>query len=324
VVACSAPRRLPRPDRVSRLRQLGGGHHRGRTWHSRFDVGRGPPDRLAQAETQYASQLHVTPTSETYALYLNVRTAPFNDLQVRQAVNYAVDRAQVSALLGNDTQPDCQILPVGLPGYRPYCPYTIDANMAGVWNGPDLALAERLIEGSGTRGTPITIWNLDDEDLAPADQYLVSLLDRLGYPTHIKDFSASDPTGPPGAADSRTAPQAILYSIPFAAEQFPSAAQILQTNFTCQSFRPDSIANANWSEFCDAALDAQIDSALAAESNNAPDTSALWAKTDQTATDQAPAVPLTTVTAINLVSARVGNYEYSYAQGVLLDQLWVR
>jgi ABC-type transport system substrate-binding protein len=149
----------------------------------------------------------------------------------------------------------------------------------------------------------------------------VSLLDRLGYPTHIKDFSNSDPTGTTGAASSRTAPQAVLYGI---GAPYPSAAELLQTNFACQSFVPDSTGNANLSEFCDSGLDAQIDSALAAETNNAPDTATLWAQADQTATDQAPAVPLTTQSDIHLVSPRVGNYQYSYDQGPLLDRLWVR
>ena len=86
--------------------------------------------------------------------------APFTDLRVRQAINYAVDRARIAALLGEDSQPACQILPVGLPGYRRYCPYTIDPNPAGVWHGPNLAKAERLIAASHTRGTP-------DHDLEP-------------------------------------------------------------------------------------------------------------------------------------------------------------
>ena len=71
-------------------------------------------------------------------------------------------------------------------------------------------------------------------------------------------------------------------------------------------------------------LDAQINSAVAAESNNSPDTAALWARADRTATDQAPAVPLTTTSDIHLVSARIGNYQYSFQQGALLDQLWVQ
>jgi len=282
-----------------------------------------PRDRIAEAQTQFAARLYVTPTSGTTALILNTRAAPFTDVRVRRAINYAVDRAQVAALLGQNSKPACQILPIGVPGYRRYCPYTIVPNPAGIWRAPDLARAQRLIDGSGTRGTPITIWNLDDEALAPADRYLVSLLDRLGYATRVKDFSAADPTGDPRFADSRTAPQAALYFIPIGLP-YPSASQVLQVSFACQAFVPNSIANSNWPEFCDHRLDGQINHALAAESTNAPDTAALWAQADRTATDQAPAVPLTTSSDIHLVAARVRNYQYSLAQGVLLDQLWVR
>ncbi len=282
-----------------------------------------PPNRMAQARTRFASQLYITPTSSTVALIFNTRRAPFTDVRVRRAINYAVDRARIAALTGQDSQPSCQILPVGLPGYRRYCPYTIDPNPAGIWHGPNLARAEQLIAASHTRGTPITIWNLQGTYFAAADHYLASLLDRLGYPTHVKDYSNSDPTGPPRFADSRTAVQAALYGIPLGL-LFPSAAQVLQNGFACRSFLPDSISNANWSEFCDHRLDSQIDSALHAESNNAPNTAALWAQADETATTQAPAAPLTTNSDIQLVSSRVGNYQYSFAQGVLLDQLWVR
>jgi YVTN family beta-propeller protein len=281
------------------------------------------PDRLTEAQTQYASRLHITPISQTTVLYLNTRKTPFTDLRVRQALNYAVDRAQAAALLGDDSRPACQILPDGLPGYRPYCPYTSDPSPAGTWNGPDLARAERLIDASGTRGTPITIWDLEyDPTLAPADHYLVSLLDRLGYPTRIKDFSAADVSPLAHLSDPRTGPQAILFWNPLSLP-FPSASQVLQNDFTCQPSPPDSTGSANWSEFCDPGLDTQIQRALAAETNNAPDTAALWAQADQTATDQAPEVPLTTNTDVHLVSPRVGNYQYSYATGELLDQLWV-
>jgi YVTN family beta-propeller protein len=281
------------------------------------------PDRMAEAQTQYASRLHIDPGSSTNVLYLNTRAAPFTDLRVRQAINYAVDRAE-PALLGDDAQPACQILPVGVPGYRPYCPYTIDPNPAGTWIGPDLARAQRLIQASGTRGTPITIWDNEyDPTLAPTDHYLLTLMDTLGYPTRIKDFSGADVTAELHISDSRTAPQAILFWNPVQMA-FPSAAQVLQTDFSCQSFVPDSTGNPNWSEFCDPSLDAQIQRALTAESNNAPDTAALWAQADQTATNQAPEVPLTANTNGHLVSARVGNYQCSFATGVLVDQLWVR
>jgi peptide/nickel transport system substrate-binding protein len=283
-----------------------------------------PADRVIELQTRFASQLFVNPAASTDELVLNTRVAPFTDVRVRRALNYAIDRAKIAALLGHDMQPTCQILSVGLPGYRRYCPYTTDPNPWGAWNAPDLARAERLIAASGTRGTPITIWNLYEQGLAPADRYLVSLFDLLGYRTRVKDFSGADPTGPPRFADSRTAAQAALYGIPVGA-LYPSASQVLQAEFSCQAFLPDSPGNPNWSEFCDPPLDAQINNALAAENNNSPDTASLWAQADRTATDQAPAVPLTTNTDIHLVSARVGNYQYSVPElGALLDQLWVR
>jgi YVTN family beta-propeller protein len=282
-----------------------------------------PQDRLSEVQTRFASQLHITPASTTLALILNTRAAPFTDIRVRQAINYAIDRAKIAQLLGQQSQPACQILPAGLPGYRRYCPYTTDPNQEGIWHAPDLAAAERLIAASSTRGTRVTIWNLYDQTLTALDRYLIALLDRLGYPTRVKNFSGADPNTPVRFADSRTSAQAALYWIPIGA-LYPSASQILQANFACHSFAPSSAGNSNWSEFCNHRLDTQINSALAAESNNSPATSSLWAQADRTATDQAPAVPLTTTSDIHLVSARVGNYQYNFQQGVLLDQLWVR
>ena len=144
------------------------------------------------AETRFASQLFVTPAPATDELVLNTRVAPFTDVRVRRALNYAVDRAKVAGLLGQYNHPSCQALPPYLPGYRPYCPYTLDPNPAGVWHAPNLAEAERLIAASHTRGTPITIWNLgaSTSDESTVESYLVSLLDQLGYPTTVKDVSA--------------------------------------------------------------------------------------------------------------------------------------
>jgi YVTN family beta-propeller protein len=283
----------------------------------------GPPAAsLNELQTQFASQLHVHPAIATDVLILNTRVAPFNDVRVRRAINYAIDRAKIARLLGRYSQPTCQLLPPYLPGYRRYCPYTIDPNSSGVWHAPNLAEAERLIAASHTRGTHITIWNLGTfqpgyTTIAP---YLISLLDQLGYPTQIKDLT-SDFNAPLRFADSRTGAQAALSSF---SPSYLSASRMIQLDFACQSFVPDSTGNANLSEFCDPRLDAQISSALTAESNNSPDSAALWAHADRTVTDQAPVVPLATPSNIDFVSSRVGDYQYSFQQGMLWDQLWVR
>jgi YVTN family beta-propeller protein len=282
-----------------------------------------PPDRLNELQTRFASRLYVNPYIATDGLVLNARVAPFNDVRVRRALNYAIDRGRIAALLGNYAKPTCQILPPYLSGYRRYCPYTLNPNPSGVWHAPDLAKAKRLIAASHTRGTPITIWNLGayGTDLTPIEPYLVSLFDRLGYPTQVKE--PTDNNAPSRFGDSRAREQAALWEL---SPQYLSASQIIQVAYACKSFVPASTGNSNASELCDPQLDAQIDRALAAENTNSPDAAALWAQADQTATDQAPAVPLTTPSTVDFVSSRVGNYQYSFAQGaaVLPDQLWVR
>jgi YVTN family beta-propeller protein len=283
-----------------------------------------PPGSLNELQTRFASQLYSNPLVATDALVLNTRIAPFTDVRVRRALNYAIDRAKIARLLGQDAQPTCQVLPPYLPGYRRYCPYTLDPNPAGTWHAPNLTAAERLIAASHTRGTRITIWNLGayQTDYAPIEPYLVSLLDQLGYPTQVKDHS-TDVTAQGRFANSRTRAQAALDEF---GPQYLSASQMIQRNFACQYFLRGSTGNANVSEFCDPRLDAQINSALAAESNNSPNAAALWAQADRTVTDQAPIVPLTNPSNIDFIAARVGNYQYSFSggQGILVDQLWVR
>jgi peptide/nickel transport system substrate-binding protein len=281
-----------------------------------------PADRMSEVQTRFASQLRVNPAIGTDALVLNTRVAPFNDVRVRQAINYAIDRGEIARLIGQGTRPTCQMLPPGLPGYQRYCPYTLDPNPSGTWLAPNLAKAERLIAASHTRGTPITIWDLGpfQTDYTPAYAYLTSLFDRLGYPTRVIDF-ANNVAANGQFSDSRMKVQAAINEL---GASYPSASQLLDPSFGCRYFVPDSAVNTNGSEFCDPKLDAQMNSALAAESNNSPSAAALWAQADRTATDDAPAVPLTLPSETDFVSARVGDYQYSFQQGALLDQLWVR
>ena len=166
-------------------------------------------------------------------LILNTRAAPFNDLRVRQALNYAIDRGKITRLLQTGGQPTCQMLTPVILGYRPYCPYTLNPSSSGMWTAPNLAKAERLIAATHTRGTPITIWNLGgyDTDYTSIEPYLTSLLDRLGYPTKIKDLHNDFPQAPARFADSRTRPKR------------PLAPAIPRTRPPPRSSRPTSPAN---------------------------------------------------------------------------------
>jgi peptide/nickel transport system substrate-binding protein len=283
------------------------------------DLSELPARSLHDVQTHSPSLLQENLADETLLLGLNTRAAPFNDLRVRRALNYAVDRARLAQLLGQDSRPTCQTLPPYIPGYRRYCPYTLDPSPAGLWSAPDLAKARALISASGTRGTPITIWLPPASafgNFNAAGRYLVSLLHRLGYPAHVKHNAS-----PAQLADSRTKAQAFLAVF---AANYPAASEFLgPQQQSCQSFTPDSTSNSNWYEFCDPQLDATVRSALAAEATGS-DAARLWAHADQQLTNQAPLVALATPRVTDLVSHRAGDYQYNPQLSVLLDQLWVR
>jgi peptide/nickel transport system substrate-binding protein len=60
------------------------------------------------------------PNNETTALRMQVSEPPLDDIRVRQAVNYAVDRVGISeALFGDDAIPAGQLVPEGIVGHDP-------------------------------------------------------------------------------------------------------------------------------------------------------------------------------------------------------------
>jgi YVTN family beta-propeller protein len=280
-----------------------------------------PPSEglLAAIKTRYASQVHTNPQPATIALFLNTRLAPFNRLDVRRALNYAADRAAaVHAAGGPDVaQATCQILPPQFPGYQPYCPYTAGTPTDGSWTAPDLAKARALVAASGTRGMKITVWSW--ADLGALGPYAVKLLRSLGYRASMKVRGGYGYFSVIG--DSRT--KAQIGTTEWISD-YPAASGFFNAILSCASFRPNNPANSNAAEFCDPRIDRQIGRALTEQTTNPDAARGLWERIDRQTVDQAPWVPLVNPKVVDVLSNRVGNYQYSPTLGMLIDQLWVR
>ena len=250
-------------------------------------------------------------------MYMNTHVRPFDDVRVRRALNYAVDRARIARAMGPPvvTQATCQVLPPGLLGYRPYCPYTRSPGHGGAWTGPDLANARRLVAASGRRGTSVTVLALPVT--AAAARELAATLRVLGFPAQAKVLPPEKFF--PLANDSSRRVQA---SVSGWVADYPSPLGFLFNLFDCRSFRPNSNDNTNFSEFCDPRSQAAMERAA-----REPDVGAagrLWAVADRRLTDAAPVVPLTTQKTMTILSRRVANFQYHPLWGVLLDQLSIR
>ena len=55
-------------------------------------------DRVTELTTSHAGQVYLSPQSGIFYMGLNRQTPPFDDVRVRRALNFAVDRGTIAAL----------------------------------------------------------------------------------------------------------------------------------------------------------------------------------------------------------------------------------
>ena len=276
----------------------------------------------ATLQTRYSSQLDVTPFPVVLGLWLNTTLPPFNDVRVRQALNYAVDRNRLVAINGGtiNAELSCQILTPDIDGYERYCPYTVDPDSSGTYHGPDLAKARRLVAASGTKGQTVTVWFYDIPVGRANGAYFVSVLREVGYKARLALVPHTGPTWRPNR-------QAGVQG--WGAADYPSPNDFFTTSFTCRSRAEAPNLNENQPGFCDRSIDRQIARASSLQVTNPPAASALWATIDREITDEAYWVAMKVTQSTDFVSRRTGNYKFCFLSsgsqtGACLDQLWVR
>jgi peptide/nickel transport system substrate-binding protein len=131
---------------------------------------------------RFPSRVRLEPTLSTEYFWLNTSKPPFDDIRVRRAVNYAVDRTVFSRLSGGQTSPTQQVLPPDLPGYRTSSLYP-----------HDMAKARRLIAAADPSARNITLWTyVESGELLPTEYgvYLAAVLDELGFRVHVRVLKA--------------------------------------------------------------------------------------------------------------------------------------
>jgi peptide/nickel transport system substrate-binding protein len=278
------------------------------------------PEDVAALQAAHPDQVVLSPLPFTHYVGLDLRTAPFNDERVRQALNYALDRDEVVDLLGAATswRPACQILPPNFPGYEPFCPYTLEPE-SGVWSAPDLDRARALIEEAGAIGAKVTVWINDDpaidaeipQERVDVMAYVVEVLDDLGLRAELKIVHDLDPyVGAIFAGE----PQAYLFGW---APDYPRASQFIDLLFRCD-------VAFNLSGLCSESLDARIDEALRLEGTDPGAANRAWTAIEHELVEDAVWVPLMNPVSANVFSARTENVQVHPQWGILLSRIWVQ
>jgi peptide/nickel transport system substrate-binding protein len=147
-------------------------------------VGQCCAERTADLAQKYGvnkSQLWVVPSSGLRMFHLNTSRPLFrNNVKLRQAVNFAVDRkafAREAGFLAN-TPTDQYLLP-GSPGYRDERIYPL--------KGPNVEKAQALARGH-TRGGKAVLYTLDNLIDSAQAQILQQNLRAIGLELEIKQF----------------------------------------------------------------------------------------------------------------------------------------
>jgi peptide/nickel transport system substrate-binding protein len=147
-------------------------------WMSYYPI---PSDRLPAIEQKHGSHLRTFTPANLMYFFMNTQVPPFNSLDVRRAVNYAISRRWLKRLAGGLAHTTENILPRPYPSFRPHRLYP-----------HNLRLAIRLVRESGYEGKRVLVWNHDVAADLPFTKYLVSVLRRIGFRAREKIVTASN------------------------------------------------------------------------------------------------------------------------------------
>jgi peptide/nickel transport system substrate-binding protein len=140
-----------------------------------------PTDSYNEVKDKYeGTQFRVEDPINLYFFWMNTSKAPFDDLKVRQAVNYAVDSRALERIYSGSLVAAHQILPKGMPGHEAFDLYP-----------HDMAKAKELMAEANPSDRKITVWTNDEDVNKEAGVYYNGVLEELGFDTTLKVIKAT-------------------------------------------------------------------------------------------------------------------------------------
>jgi peptide/nickel transport system substrate-binding protein len=246
-----------------------------------------PPDRFADLRRKYeGTQFRVVPTISVYYFWLNTRQPPFDDVRVRQAVNYAIDPAALERIYAGTITPTQQVLPSQMPGYEKFELYP-----------HNLAKAKALVAEAHPSDRNVTLWTLNLPPSNEAGEYFEGVLKQLGFDVKLKEVSASTYF----TVISNTSTPDLDAGWSNWLLDYPHPNDYFQPQLSGESILPTG--NTNWAMFDEPAIDAKIK--RLGEEQLGPKQEAEYAALDKEVMKQAPWAPFGTLSLGTFVSDRI-------------------
>jgi peptide/nickel transport system substrate-binding protein len=246
-----------------------------------------PPDRYADVKskyegTQFSEQLAIS----VYYFWLNTQKPPFDDLEVRQAVNYAIDPAALERIYAGTIKGTQQILPPQMPGYEKFELYP-----------HNLAKAKELVKQANPSDRQVTIWTNNIPPADEAGEYFEQVLRQLGFEVKLKTVDASTYF----TLISNTSTPDLDAGWSNWLLDYPHPNDYFQPQLSGEAILPTG--NTNWAMFDDPAINAKIKQ-LGSEQLG-PQQEDEYAALDKEVMEQAPWAPFGTLSLGTFVSDHI-------------------
>jgi len=217
---------------------------------------------------------------------MNTQQPPFDDIDVRRAVNYAIDPAALRRIYAGSLQPHQQILPPGMPGYEKFEPYP-----------HDLAKARRLVSRANPSDRDVTVWTNDSPPNTEAGEYYEDVLRRLGFHAQLKTVSTALYFSVIGNTSVRNLDTGWTNWL----LDYPHPNDYFQPQLAGESIQPEN--NTNWAQFNDSELNAKI--ARLGREQLGPEQVDEYAALDREVMEQAPWAPFGVFAITTFVSSAI-------------------
>jgi peptide/nickel transport system substrate-binding protein len=246
-----------------------------------------PADQYGRLKREFeGTQLRVEETNSTYFFWMNTTAAPFDDLKVREAVNYAIDGEALERVYAGQLNAGHQILPPGMPGYEEFDLFP-----------HDLEKAEELIAEADPADRAVTVWTDDESPNKEAGEYLNDVLGQLGFDTTLKVISADNYFTL--IANLSTPDLDIGWANWF--QDYPNPNTFFQPLFAGESIAPTF--NTNFSQIDIPALNKKI--VELSEEQLGPEQEEAYAELDRRYMEEAPWAPYGNLAVSTFVSSAV-------------------
>ncbi len=238
-------------------------------------------------DPQYKDRFYSTPDAAVDYAVFRTDMAPFDNVKLRQAVNYAIDREAIVKIIGGalSRSPWSQILSENLLAGQSPDVYAMD-----------VAKATQLVKDSGV-ATPIniTLANFADNPAPQVSASIKETLEAIGFKVTVKALSADVYYG--FLADPKSE-----YNIGIAGwgQDYADAITFYGPLLLCGQ-------GSNYGQFCDEGFDAKVAEINALPAGADRDGQFAQLSTD-TAANLAPWATLDLRRKVSFISNRLGNY----------------